>query len=193
MIRPPYGHCPYNTPKPPMGCCLFKPGFRFTPYLAVGFACRKCGSFFLISPISARGSPESPRILPKPSWMRSVQVRSSAIHILSPKVLCGYYPHTTPKPPMGCCLFRSGFRHLLTYPFVAEPRKGLDDLKYGHENVRPSMKVSPVLCGRVTFCRVSLSFPLIICTDTVRTTCRNQRNAARSGRAFGTTHQPDET
>ena len=55
-----------------------------TPYLAVGFACRKCGSFFLISPISARGSPESPRILPKPSWMRSVQVRSSAIHILSP-------------------------------------------------------------------------------------------------------------
>ena len=140
-----------------------------------------------------RGSPESPRILPKPSWMRSVQVRSSAIHILSPKVLCGYYPHTTPKPPMGCCLFRSGFRHLLTYPFVAEPRKGLDDLKYGHENVRPSMKVSPVLCGGITFCRVSLSFPLIICTDTVRTTCRNQRNAARSGRAFGTTHQPDET
>ena len=45
MIRPPYGHCPYNTPKPPMGCCLFKSGFRFTPYLAVGFACRKCGSF----------------------------------------------------------------------------------------------------------------------------------------------------
>ena len=27
----------------------------------------------------------------------------------------------------------------------------------------------------------------------VRTKCRNHRNAARSGRAFGTTHQPDET
>lgn len=70
----------------------------------------------------------------------------------------GHCPYNTPKPPMGCCLFRSGFRHLLTYPFVAEPRKGLDDLKYGHENVRPSMKVSPVLCGGESYRRVSPSY-----------------------------------
>ena len=57
MIRPPYGHCPYNTPKPPMGCCLFKSGFRFTPYLAVGFACRKCGSFFSHFPYIRAGIP----------------------------------------------------------------------------------------------------------------------------------------
>ena len=54
------------------------------PYLALGFACRKRGSFFLISPLSARGSPESPRTMPKPSGMRAVQVSSSAIHIHSP-------------------------------------------------------------------------------------------------------------
>ena len=180
-----------------MGCCLFRSGFRFTPYLAVGFACRKCGSF-LSFPLYPRGDPPNLRALCRSHHGCDLFKSDLRPFIFSHPKSCAdiirtHYPHTTSKPPMGCCLFRSGFRHLLTYPFVAEPRKGLDDLKYGHENVRPSMRLSPVLCGRNSFCRVSPSFPLIICTDTVRTTCRNQRNAARSGRAFGTTHQPDET
>ena len=176
-----------------MGCCLFKSGFRFTPYLAVGFACRKCGSFSHLPHICAgipRFSAHYAEAIMDAICSSQIFGHSYSLTLSDCTDIC---PYTTPKPPMGCCLFRSGFRHLLTYPFVAEPRKGLDDLKYGHENVRPSMKVSPVLCGGITFCRVSLSFPLIICTDTVRTTCRNQRNAAWSGRAFGTTHQPDET
>lgn len=72
-----------------MGCCLFKSGFRFTPYLAVGPAYRKCRIIFPI-PYSCAGV--FPNFRAKTAEAISDAICSSQIlgtHILLPHSLYG--------------------------------------------------------------------------------------------------------